>query len=289
MNSILGQVTTGITQAGIRAVIAGGEKIGKTSLVCGAPSVLLVPLELGYAAMPVPKTPMLTTWEDVERLCEELLWQAQAGNIPRGSSLSWDSATALERIIDNYTIRCDPDYKNKGGKLTMETAHGGYGKAYGFSNQTFERWTRYMDALAFHYGINILITCHVFAAKAIDPAHGEFDTWDLLLHSPKNQKTYGKREFMTQWADLIGFLHEPMFVMKAADGEQMNRAISANQGRMLALNRTPAWVAGNRYGMTGVIPIPMPPPNGLAANSWNALAWSLWNARGIDVFNRSVG
>ena len=286
-NSILGQVTTGVTQAGQRIVIAGVEKVGKTTLACAAPGALLVPLEQGYSAIPVTKTPMLNSWEEVEALCLELIATAQTGKIPRGSSIVWDSATALERMIDSYSIRTDPDYSKKGGKLTMATAHGAYGKAYEVSRQTFEKWTRYMDALAFHGGINIIVTCHVFASRVVDPAHGEYDTWDLLLHSPKNNRTYGIREFLSQWADLIGFFHEPMFVIKA-EGENVNRGMSKNEGRVLAVDRTPAWVAGNRYGLRGTIAIPPPEQLGkLAVNSWNALASPIYNACGVDVWNRS--
>lgn len=284
--SILGSVSSGASTAGQRIVISAVEKVGKTTLACDAPRSLLVPMEMGYAAIRTPKTRVIETYQDVCLLCEELIAQSQRGQIARGSTIVWDSATALERLIHDAVLRSDPQYTGKNAKaVTMESALGGYGKAYGYANELFERWTRYCDALAIHGGINIVVTCHVFAAKVVDPAHGEYDTWDLQLHSPKNQKTYGKRELITQWADMVGFLHEPMFIMKAADGETMNRGIAANQGRMLAVERTPGWVAGNRYGLTGLIPIPGPPPVG-PGGGWNALAHAIYANTGIDLFNR---
>ena len=232
--------------------------------------------------MRVPKTPQLNSWDEVEQLCEELIITAKRGLLQRGSSLVWDSATALERFIHADVLQSDKTFQKKNAtKLTMESAHGGYGKAYQLANELFEKWTRYQDELAKYGGINIIVTCHVFAVKMLDPAFGEFDQWDLLLHSPKNSKTYGKREFITQWADMIGFLHEPMFIMKAGDGEKMNRAISANQGRVLAVERTPQWVAGNRFGIQGTISIP-------PANGWNYIAQAIWNNSGIDCFNKAV-
>jgi hypothetical protein len=290
--SFLSRVQTGVQQNGQRIVIAGVEKVGKTTLASAAPNALLIPLEQGSAAIPVPKLPQINTWEEIEALCEELINSTKSGFIKRGQSIVWDSATALERAIHNYVLRTDNDYIKKNGKgVTMESAHGGYGKAYNIANELFERWTRYMDELAFYGGLNIVITCHVFPSKVVDPAHGEYDTWDLLLHSPKNNKTYGKREFMTQWADLIGFFHEPMFIMKAAQEGGMSQGMSAGQGRVLAVDRQPAWVAGNRYGMTGKIPIPAPMPGAIAVDSWNALAAAIWNATqgGIDVWNRANG
>lgn len=278
--SILNQISNEPTSYGVRIVIGGQEKQGKTTLACSAPNPLLIQLEQGGAAMRVPKTPQLDTWEQVVQLCEELLIAAKTGKLKRGSTLIWDSATALERFIHTDVLKSDPTYKSKNAtKLTMESAHGGYGKAYNLANDLFARWTRYQDELARYGGINIIVTCHVFAVKMLDPAFGEFDQWDLLLHSPKNSKTYGKREFITQWADMVGFLHEPMFVMKAADGEKMNRAVSANQGRVLAVERTPQWVAGNRFGISGVIPIP-------PVNGWNQVAQAIYEKSGIDTFSR---
>ena len=45
--------------------------------------------------------------------------------------------------------------------------------------------------------------------------------------------------------------------------------------------RTPSWVAGNRYGLTGTIAIP---PNG----GWNAIAHAIYQAKGIDLYNRAA-
>lgn len=288
--SYLAQVTTGTQQVGQRIIIAGVEKVGKTTLCSAAPGALLVPLEQGSAAIPVPKTPMLETYEQIMAFCEEIRAAAIAGRVPRGSSIVWDSATALERAIESYTLRCDPDWQKKGGKgVTMISAHGGYGKAYEVARQNFDTWLRFQDELAFNAGINIIITCHVFPSRTVDPAHGEYDTWDLLLHSPKNNKTYGIREYLTQWADLIGFFHEPMFVMKAAEGASLNQGMTKNEGRVLAVDRTPAWIAGNRYGLTGTIKIPAPVPGAIAVDSWNAIAHNIWEATGgrIDVWNRA--
>lgn len=281
MSSILGAVSTGRVQAGQRIVIAGPEKVGKTTMACGAPNPLLIPTEMGFANVSVPKTPVIETWEAIEQLCEELRASAAQGNIQRGSTIIWDSGTAIERAIHDKCIRLDPQWKpgNPGG-LTMNSALGGYGKAYSIANEMFAKWSRYMDELAFRYGINVVVTCHVFAATVKDPQHGEYNTWDLLLHSPKNEKEYGKREFITQWADMIGFLHEPIFLMKGENGGA-NRAVSANQGRVIAVDRTPYWVAGNRYGMQGTVQIPL-------QHGWNYLADAIYNSCGIDLYNRNV-
>lgn len=276
VGNMLGSVTSGIQQTGQRFVIAGVEKIGKTTFACGAPGPLLVPLEVGFAAMSIPKTRMPTSFGEVMGLIGEIKQACMAGRAPC-QTLIFDTGTALERLIDLQTIADDP--KSAQQKMTMETAHGAYGKAYAYSNMLFDKMLKELDELALYGNINIVITAHVFASRGIDPIHGEYDTFDLLLHSPKNQKTHGKREMLTQWADLVGLLYEPMFVSKG-EGETMARGQSLGRGRVMGVSRTPSYVAGNRYGLNGEIPIPL-------NNGWNALAYVIFQAKGIDIGNHN--
>lgn len=276
--SILAAVSHSATRTGIRVVIAGVEKMGKTTLACNAPRALLVPLEVGFAGVSIYKTPMLEHYDHVMMLMDETIAACAAQQF-QFQTIVFDSATALERLIHTKVIESDPAWGRGNNKsVTMESALGGYGKAYMRANELFGEFLAKCDQLAVHYGINIVLTCHVFAAKMIDPAFGEFDSWDILLHSPKNQKTYGKREMLTQWADVVGFLHEPLYV---SEGKNMNKGISANQGRVLAVNRTPGWVAGNRFGVVNNIAVPK-------ENGWNHVAQEIYQSSGVDVYNRDV-
>lgn len=273
---ILDYVNHSSQRTGIRAVISGVEKVGKTTLACSAPRALLVPLEQGFAGVSINKTPMLEAFSDVLTLLDEIIAKCQQKQF-QYQTLAFDSATALERLIHDAVLRSDPQFV-KGNKkaLTMEAALGGYGKAYQYANELFNQFLQRCDYLAVNHAVNIILTCHVFAAKVVDPTAGEYDTWDLLLHSPKNQKSYGKREMLTQWADVVGFLHEPLYV---TEGKTLNKAISANKGRVLALNRTPGYVAGNRYGVASDIAIPR-------EKGWNYLAHEIYQSCGLDFYNR---
>lgn len=283
--SILSSITSGpVTNTGIRMIIAGQEKMGKTTLASGAPGVLLVPLEVGYAGINVPKTKMLQTMEEVNFFIDETTYYASQNQLPF-KTIVFDSGTAMERHIHDAIIQRDPAFKPGGKKLiTMESCHGGYGKGYNLANDEFDTLLAKFDILAVNYGINIVITCHVFSSKVMDPTAGEYDSWDLLLHSPKNQKTYGKRERIAQWADVIGFLYDPVYVSQDTN---MVKAMSQGKGRVLGLSRTPAYMAGNRFGISGEVPIPAPPQeNGSGKDGWNTFANELYKSRGIDVFNR---
>lgn len=277
MSSILGTVTDGVTRTGLRIVIGGLEKMGKTTLCAGAPNALLIPLEVGFGGVDIPKTKMLQTYEETLALVQEITTLAQQGRF-QYQTIVFDSVTALERQIHDSVIRSDPAYRPGNKAITMESCHGGYGKGYTLSNTRFSEFLGQLDLLAVYGKINIVFTCHVFSSKVMDPTSGEYDSWDILLHSPKNQKTYGKREILTQWADIIGFLYEPVFVSK---NDGMTKAVSQNKGRVLGLSRTPGYVAGNRFGISGEVPIPAPPSNG-----WNHLAHAINQKTGIDIYNR---
>jgi hypothetical protein len=282
--SLYGSVTSGVTRAGVRIVIGAQEKMGKTTLGAGAPGVLLVPLEVGFAGVVCAKTPMVQAYDElIQFLRETEQWcaAAVAGQAPPFpyQTLFFDSATGLERILTAEVINRDP-LSQRGGKktITLASAHGGYGKGPAMLLDEFNSVLQTLDRLSQTYGINIVLTCHVFSSKVMDPTAGEYDCWDLLLSSPKNNRTYGPRELLTQWADLVGFLYEPIFVNQ---GEKLSQAMSQNKGRVLGLSRTPAYVAGNRYSMVGEIPIPAPPANG-----WNMLAKTLYDQTGIDIWTR---
>lgn len=283
--SILATVSSGRPKTGLRIVIAAQEKMGKTTLVSGAPGSLLVPLEVGFADVQTDKTKMLQHLSEVHYFLDETIYYCSQGQRPPWNTIAFDSATALERFIHESIIERDPAFKAGGSKvITMESCHGGYGKGYSLANDEFDSLLAKFDILAVQYGFNIVLTCHVFSSKVMDPTAGEYDSWDLLLHSPKNQKTYGKRERITQWADVIGFLYEPMFVSK---DENMRKAMSQNKGRVMGLSRTPAYIAGNRFGISGEVVIPPPPlDTGSGKDSWNAFARPFWDSRQIDIFNR---
>lgn len=279
MSNLLSKITTATDKTGIRVAIAGCEGVGKTSLSCGAPGVLLIPLEQGFAGQTCPHTPLIKSYDEFTGLLAEITVACQKGQF-KHKSLSIDSATSLERMVHDKTLQSDGSWKTGNPKgLTMESALGGYGKAYQFADELFHKVLSTLDDLATYGGINIIFTCHVFASKVLDPTAGEYNQFDLLLHSPKNNKTSGKREMLCQWADVVGFLYEPMFVTKTS--ESFSQGISKNTGRILGLERTPGYIAKNRFNMTGEIAVPR-------EASWNYLAQAIFNGCGRDVYNREL-
>lgn len=274
--SYLAGLKTGTSPSGMRAVIYAVEKMGKTTLTSDAPGAIIVPTEVGVesASLLAQKGDMVVSWDQLMGIQQELMQAGSAGHLV-GKTIVYDSATAIERLIHNKIVGNENGTAGKKAP-TMESAMGGYGAAYTYANQLFASFLQTLDYLAVTCRANVLFTAHAFASRAIDPMQGEYDTWDILLHSPKNNKTYGKRELLTQWADLVGFLHEPFYVNKDADSAI---ASSAGKGIVLAVARTPQYVAGNRYGVVNPIPIPL-------KDGWNHLAHAIYHASGKDFYRR---
>lgn len=284
MSKYFSQISDGpLKKRGARIIIGGHEKVGKTTLTTNAPRPLYIPLETGEGSIRVRTQNGINNYSDVLGFLDEVFHLSKRKQFPF-HTLSWDSMTALERFMNAAALKADdPNFRAKLGKAhTMETAHGGYGKAYAVVKNYFDDFRMKCDYLAQEFGINMVFTCHTFSSKVMDPAHGEYYTYDLLLHSPKNEKNYGMREYATQWVDLVGFLHEPMFLQKN-DGDKIVHAVTSGMGRHLAVDRAPQWVAGNRYNMSGTIPIPK-------VNGWNALALAIYNSTNgiVDIGNHDV-
>src|SRR5665648_44651 len=105
--SILSQVKqTSMAATGIRVVIAGVEKVGKTTLACSAPRPLLIPLEQGYMGINVNMTPRPASFQEVLALLDEIIAACQKGQFIY-KSLVFDSGTALERLIHDVIIETD--------------------------------------------------------------------------------------------------------------------------------------------------------------------------------------
>jgi energy-coupling factor transporter ATP-binding protein EcfA2 len=250
---------------GIRTVIYGSEGSGKTTLATSAASSILLPTEDGWVGLDkesdIVVLPTIATYEDILGIIRELavLLQSDPANFPF-KNIIIDSATALERLIHDYTLRSDPKYAT-GVKLTMESAHGGYGASYSFANDIFTKLLGSFDWFVAK-GINVTITCHAMAITEKDTIAGdEYTTMDCALHSPKNGKSTGKREIIKQWCDILGYLHTPIYVTGKEGG--FKTAMSASSDKVLGLHGNPKYAAKNRFSVQE--PLIIPKDNGWLA------------------------
>ena len=243
-----------------RTVIYANEGVGKTTLACSAPNCLLIQTEdgsVGITSDSVTILPIIKQYEQVKEVLHEV-----GGLIGKDGTLPFDyiiidSVTALERLIHDYTLRQDPKYLTD-SSLGMEKALGSFGAAYTFATDEFTRFLAILNWFI-SKGINIILTCHSMTVTEKNTLVGdEYSTTDLALHSPKNGKTVGKRELLRQWADLVGYLHTPLYVT-GKEGS-IRTAINATNDKLLGLSGNPRYFAKNRF--TTVEPVSIPLVNG---------------------------
>lgn len=262
--SFLANAVNRKTPKGIRTVIYGAEGSGKTTLATSAPKALLIPTEDGWVGLDKDSDtvilPTVVKYDDVLPIVREIatLYSKNPAEFPF-KTIVIDSATALERLIHNYTLRSDPKFAT-GAKLTMESAHGGYGASYQFANDLFTYLLGTLDWFIAR-GINVTITCHAMAITEKDTIAGdEYTTMDCSLHSPKNGKSTGKREILKQWCDVLGYLHSPIYVTGKDGG--FKTAMSASSDKVLGLHNNPKYAAKNRFSVQE--PLIIPKDNGWA-------------------------
>lgn len=258
---------------GLRAVIYGVDKIGKTSLALTAPSPVFVQAERGVIPNTTNKGVLVTgyieRYEDFMGVIDGLVSMCAKGEL-KNESIVIDSITAVERMMHEFIVR-----KEKSDVATMGSAIGGFSKAYELATQMAEKLIVKLDKMAIEYGKNIILTAHQMTYKTVDPLLGEMWKTDIMLYSPKNEKSHGKREVICQWADLIcnltkapGFFDESGAVI---------------DGRVMVVTPRDNIVAGNRYKMRSEIPLPI---NNDGYLGWNSLADAIYKAYGIDYYTR---
>ena len=245
-----------------RILIHGQEKSGKSTFFAGgtintitgqaqlpsAPKPIFIQTEDGLRGLEAEAFPLATRYQDVVDALGAL---AQEDHDYK--TLVIDSADWLERLIHQQVIdTCTYDVK---GVKTMESAHGGYGKAYSVAMSYWKSVLAGLDWLNSNKGMIIGIICHSVISPYNDPSADQpYDVLSLKLHQPK--KGTGARDLLSEWADIIGYAEKRVMVStkKTVDGREISRA-SAIKGTLnkLHLSGNAAYVAGNRYNLPDTI------------------------------------
>jgi hypothetical protein len=239
-------------------VIFGPEKVGKSTFFAGglvngqvqasAPKPVFIRTEDGLNGLDVDAFPLAESYQQVR---EALTALAQEQHDYQ--TVVIDSADWLERLIHQHTIdTCTTDVR---GIKTMESAHGGYGKAYAIALSYWREVLSGLDYLNKQRGMVIGVICHSTVITVNDPFLPEpIDKWETKLHKPN--KGTGARDLLSEWADVIGFAQRETFVSRktTTDGKQVTRGTAPiGTSNKLHLVGSPGVVAGNRYSLPPVI------------------------------------
>jgi hypothetical protein len=95
-------------------------------------------------------------------------------------------------------------------------------------------------------GMTIIIIAHSKVLNVNDPQHGGYDQFTLATVPDVTSQ-------VVSWADIVAFANNRMRIDKDTG---LAKAIGNDGGeRMLYTVKTPAYVAKNRYGMKGELPL----------------------------------
>ena len=227
-----------------RIIVHGGEKVGKSSFAASAPRPLFLPCEEGLKGLDA----IVAVEQGKSRLESWLEFDAALRfaeqNVTAYDTIVIDSADWLETLIH-------ANIAHTHNAKSIAEAAGGFGKGY---LEALEYWRVVLirlDALN-KAGKIVILICHSKSVVFNDPLTEPYDLWSMKLHSPKSQN--GSLEMLKEWADVIAFAQIETFASetestKGTDDKKF-RGISTGK-RLLHLDNSKAFIAGNRYGLKG--------------------------------------
>lgn len=244
-----------------KILIHGTEKVGKSTFFAGgwvntingriqlasSPHPIFIQTEQGLNGLSVSAFPLAKSFDEVLEALAALRNEQHDYQ-----TLVIDSADWLEKLIHQHIIESCP--ANGHSIKTMETAHGGYGKAYAIAAMYWRRITEELDWLNAEKNMGIGIICHSNVVKFNDPSSEPYDRYEIKLYQGKNGG--GARDLLCEWADIIGFAQQQVTVnrKKTADGKEVARGtLIRNSLNHLHLVSSAAFVAGNRYNLPEMI------------------------------------
>lgn len=236
--SLLSQVRKGRQPRAPKIVVYGGPKVGKSTFGAGIPDAIFVQTEEGLDALDVHAFPLAKKYNDVLNALRELAREEHPYKAVVLDSLDWLEPIIWETVCSDH------------GVPGIEQVGGGYGKGY---TEALGYWSKLLEALDYlrdERGMTVVLIAHDEVRK-MEPVDGEaYDYAALKLHRKAAAR-------VQEWADVIGYARTRT-VVKSADagfGKKHRRAIAPTDERELVVGQNPAYVTGNRYGMSDVVPL----------------------------------
>lgn len=220
----------------------GTGKIGKTTLAASFPKPVFIRTEDGTDNLSVDAFPLATTFQDVKdaisALCGDHEYQ----------TLVVDSLDWLEPLIwDEVASEC-------GGKSINDESVKAltFGKGMALAGDKWrEEYLKAINYLRDHKGMTIVQIAHHQIKRFDAPDTDPYDRYGIKLHKTASA-------LIAEDSDIIFFVNYKTFTKEKDVGFNKNvtRALGNGQ-RVLFTTETPAWQAGNRYGMPPEIPLEM--------------------------------
>lgn len=228
-------ITRGIQNKPIKAVIYGPEGIGKTTFASQFPDPLFVDVECSTTRMDVARTDTPTSLAMLLGILTEI-----RDHNPGCKTVVIDTADWAERLCIKTV--CDK-YKKTG------IEEFGYGKGYTYVYEEFGGILNLLNDIA-DRGVNVVLTAHAAIRKFEQPDEmGSYDRWELkMINSPKCNVC----AMIKEWADLVLFANYKTTVISTDKEGKKNKARGGQ--RVMYTTHDPCWDAKNRFGLAPELP-----------------------------------
>ena len=228
-------ITRGIQNKPIKAVIYGPEGIGKTTFASHFPDPLFIDVEGSTTRMDVARTDTPSSLAMLLGLLSEI-----RDSNPGCKTVVIDTADWAERLC--VAAVCDK-YKKTG------IEEFGYGKGYTYVYEEFGKILNLLNDIA-DRGVNVVLTAHAAIRKFEQPDEmGSYDRWELkMINSPKCNVC----AMVKEWADLVLFANYKTTVISTDKEGKKNKARGGQ--RVMYTSHDPCWDAKNRFGLAPELP-----------------------------------
>ena len=222
-----------------RIVLYSTPKWGKTTLAASIPNNLLLDVEGGSGAVNVARVERdkLSTFTDFKATLKQVYDQKHDFKV-----LTTDTADWLEGLVFNQAAA-------EHGKKNVEDV--GYGVGFATAQNLWREIFDCFDLLRKERNMMILMLAHEKVGKYNNPLTESYDRYSLKIHD----KTVG---LIKEWADVVAFANNDTFIKSEDAGfnKKLKRATAGD--RVIHVVESPAYVAGNRYGLPAELPANWP-------------------------------
>jgi len=230
----LSDVKTGIQHRPPRIVMAGVEKIGKSTFAAGAPNPIFLPIkgEDGIDALDVARTPVIDSYINLLGALQML-----AEEHHDYKTIVIDSVSTVEPLIWQQVCV-------DAGVDTIEKVGGGFGKGY---IEAVYKWREIMaglDYLRDQKNMCSIMIGHVAVKTFTDPVNESYDQYELDIQKRASSA-------LLRWSDCILFSNSKT-VVKTDENTNKKRGVQRTE-RVLYTQKRPAHMGGGR-GVYGQLP-----------------------------------
>lgn len=222
-----------------RIVLYGTPKAGKSTFASTIPNNIFLDLEGGSGALSVSRIgpESLSNYDDFKNTLKALYEQKHDFKV-----LTLDTLDKLEQIVFAQAAK-------EHSKDTI--ADVGYGAGYVTAQNIWHSILQGLDMLREERGMMILLVGHDVVKRYDDPLTESYDRYTLSLHDKTSS-------IIKNWTDVLCFVNNDVFVKKEDVGfKSVVKRATAGE-KVLHTVESPAFLAGNRYGLPAELPFNWP-------------------------------